>query len=126
MCPRGVVGVGVPDKSSSAPLFDLRSCSGEGLGESEGGLLEGRACVADGNGHELYLAPHFPEGVDEWGVLGGLLALPLVPAEVSAEEDLAEKEVALLPVEGGRVGLGTVRDSSGIDEVGGCPMSILV
>ena len=82
--------------------------------------------MADRNGHELYLAPHFPEGVDEWGVLGSLLALPLVAAEVPAEEDFAEEEVALLPVKGGRVGLGAVRDSSGVDEVGGCSVSIPV
>ncbi len=75
------------------------------------------------NGHELHLAPYFLEGVDKGGVLGGLLALPLVATEVSAEDDLAEEEVAFLPVEGGRVRLGAVRDSSGVDEVGGCSMS---
>ena len=126
MCPRGLVGVGVLNLSSCAPFLDLRSCCGEGLGESEGSLFEGRARVADGDGHELYLAPRFPEGVDEWGVLGGFLALPLVAAEVPAEEDLAEEEVALLPVEGGRVGLGAVRDTSGVDEVWGCSMSLPV
>ena len=123
MGPRGVVGVGVLNLSSGTPLLDLRSCGGEGLGESDGGLLEGCARMADRNGHELHLAPHFLEGVDQWGVLGGLLSLPLVASEVSAEEDLADDEVALLPVEGGRVRLGVVRDSSGVDEVGGCSMS---
>jgi hypothetical protein len=49
--------------------------------------------------------------------------LPFVATEVLAEEDLADEEVALLPVEGGRVRLGAVRDSSGVDEVGGCSMS---
>ena len=96
MCPRGVVGVWVLNMSSGAPLLDLRSCGGEGLGESEGGLLEGRARVADGDGHELYLAPHFPEGVDEWGVLGGLLLKPLVAPEVLAESDLEDDKDALL------------------------------
>ncbi len=79
--------------------------------------------MADRNGHELHLAPYFLEGVDKWGVLGGLLALPLVATKVSTEDDLAEEEVALLPVEGGRVRLEAVRDSSGVDEVGGCSMS---
>ncbi len=45
---------------------------------------------ADRNGHELHLAPHFLEGVNKWGALGGLLALPLVATEVSAEYDLAD------------------------------------
>ncbi len=123
MCPRGIVGFGVRNQSSGAPLLDFRSCGGEGLGESDGSLLEGCARMADRNGHELHFAPHFLEGVDKWGVLGGLLALPLVATEFSAEDDLAEEEVALLPVEGGRVRLGAVRDSPGIDEVGGCSMS---
>ncbi len=57
------------------------------------------------------------------GVLGGLLALPLVATEVLAEDDLAEEEVALLSVKGGRVRLGAIRDSSGVDEVGGRSMS---
>ena len=123
MCPRGVVGVRVLDMSSSAPLLDLRSCGGEGLSESDGSLLEGGARMADRDGHEFHLAPNFLEGVDKWGVLGGLLALPFVATEVLAEEDLADEEVALLPVEGGRVRLGVVRDSSGVYEVGGCSMS---
>ena len=123
MCPRGVVGVRVLDMSSGAPLLDLRSCSGEGLGESDGSRLEGGARMADRDGHEFHLAPNFLEGVDKWGVLCCLLALPFVAAEVLAEEDLADEEVALLPVEGGRVRLGAVRDSSGVDEVGGCSMS---
>ena len=123
MCPRGVVGVRVLDMSSGAPLLDLRSCCGEGLGESEGGLLEGRARVADGNGHELYLAPHFPEGVDEWGVLGGLLLKPLVTTELLAETYLDDDEIAILPIEGGWVRFGVVRDSSGVDEVGSCTMA---
>ncbi len=123
MCPRGVVGVWVINMSSGAPLLDLRSCGGEGLGESDGSLREGGARMADMDGHELHLAPHFLEGGEKWGVLGGLLALPFVATEVLAEEDLADEEVALLPVEGGRVRLGIVRDSSGVDEVGGCTMS---
>ena len=123
MCPRGDVGVGVLNLSSGAPLLDLRSCGGEGLGESGGSLLEGCARMSYRDSHELHLAPHFLEGVYKWGVLGGLLLLPLVAAEVTAEEDLADEEVALLPVEGGRVRLGAVRDSSGVDEVGGCSMS---
>ncbi len=123
MGPRGIVGVGVPNMSFGAPLLDLRSCGLEGLGESNGRLLEGCACMTDRNGHELHLAPHFLEGGDKWGVLGGLLALPLVATEVSPEDDLAEEEVALLSVKGGRVRLGAVRDSSGVDEVGGCSLS---
>ena len=103
MCPRGVVGVGVLNLSSGAPLLDLRSCGGEGLGESDGSLLEGCARMTDRNGHELHRDPHLLEGVDKWGVLGSLLALHLVATEVSAEDDLAEEEVALLPVEGDRV-----------------------
>ena len=106
MCPRGVVGFGVLNMSSGAPLLDLRSCGGEGLGEKDGSLLEGCARVADRNGHELHLAPFFLEGVDKWGVLGGLLLLSLAASEVPAEDDLGEEEVALLPVEGGRVRLG--------------------
>ena len=122
MCPRGVVGVGVLNMSSGAPLLDLRSCGGEGLGESDGSLLDGCSRMADRNGHELHLAPYFLEGIDQGGVLGGLLLLSLAASEVPAEDDLAEEEVALLPVEGGQVRLGAVRDSSGVDEVGGCSM----
>ncbi len=123
MCPRGFVGFWVLNISSGAPLLDLRSCGREGLGETDGGLLEGCARMADRNGHELHLAPHCLEGVDQWGVLGGLLLLPLVATEVSAEDDLDEEEVALLPLEGGQVRLGVVWDSSGVDEVGGCTVS---
>ena len=89
MCPRGVVGVGVLNLSSGAPLLDLRSFGGEGLGESYGRLLEGCARMSYRDSHELHLAPHFLEGVDKWGGLGGLLVLPFVATEVSAEEDLA-------------------------------------
>ena len=38
MGPCGIVGVGVPNLFSGAPLLDLRSCGGEGLGESNGSL----------------------------------------------------------------------------------------
>ena len=76
--PSGVVGVGVPNLSSGAPLLNLRSCGGEGLGKSSGGLLKGCARMADRNGHELHLSPHRFESGDEWGVLGGLLLKPLV------------------------------------------------
>ena len=93
------------------------------MSETEGCLLEGGAGVANGYGHEFHLAPERLELFDEGGVLGGFLLAPLVAAEVLAEEDLADEEVALLPVEGGRVRLGAVRDSSGVDEVGGCSMS---
>ena len=92
------------------------------MGETDGSLLEGCARVADRNGHELHLAPYFLEGIDQGGVLGGLLLLSLAASEVPAEDDLGEEEVALLPVEGGQVRLGAVRDSSGVDEVGGCSM----
>ena len=119
MCPRGVVGVRVLDISSGASLLDLRSCGGEGLGESKGGLFKSSSRMADRNGHELHLAPHVLEGVDKWAVLGGLFALPPVATEVLAEGDLADEKVALLPVESGRVRLGAIRDSSGVDEVGG-------
>ena len=88
MCPRGFVGVWVLNISSGAPLLDLRSCGGEGLGETEGCLLEGGAGVANGYGHEFHLAPECLELFDEGGVLGGLLLAPLVAAEVLAEADL--------------------------------------
>jgi hypothetical protein len=61
-------------------------------------LLEGGARVADGDGHETHLPPHFLESVDEWGVLGGLLLEPLVAPEVLAESDLDNDEDALLAV----------------------------
>ena len=122
MCPRGFVGFWVRNISSGAPLLDLRSCGGEGLGELGGGLFECCASVADGDGHELHLAPNSVEGMYEWGVLVGLLAAPLVASEVLAETDLEEDQDALLSVEGGQVRLGAVRDSSGVDEVGGCSM----
>ena len=80
--------------------------------------------MADRDGHELHLAPHVLEGVDKWGVLGGLFALPLVATEVTAEDDLADEKVAILPVEIGRVRHGTIRDSPGVDEVGGGSMSL--
>ncbi len=47
-------------------------------------LLEGGARVADGDGHEYHFPPQRLEGVDEWGVLFGLLLKPLVAPEVLA------------------------------------------
>ena len=75
------------------------------------------------DGNELHLTPHFLEGGDKWGVLDGLFALPLFAAEVSAEADLDDEKVALLPVESGRVRPGAIRDSPGVDEVGGGSVS---
>ena len=43
--------------ASGAPWLDLRSCGGEGLGESDGSLLEGGARVADWDGYEYHLPP---------------------------------------------------------------------
>jgi hypothetical protein len=48
-------------------------------------LGEDVAIVADGDGHELNLPPYRFESVDEWGVLGGLLLMSSVAAEVYAE-----------------------------------------
>ncbi len=43
------------------------------MGETTVCLLEGGADVADGDGHELHLAPERLEIVDEWGVFDGFL-----------------------------------------------------
>ena len=93
------------------------------MGETTVCLVEGGVGVADGDGHELHLAPKCLELVDEWGVFGGLLLEPLVASEVLAETDLGDDQVALLAVEGGRVHRWDVRDSSSVYEVWGCSMS---
>ena len=85
--------------------------------------VEGGAGVADGDGHEFHLTPYPFEGIDEWGVLSGLLLTPLVASEVLAETDLDEDEVALLAVAIARVRRRDVRYSSGVDEVGGGSVS---
>ncbi len=86
-------------------------------------LVEGGARVADGDGHDIHLAPKCLELVDEWAVFGGLLLEPLVASEDLAETDLDDDQVALLAAERGRVHRWGVRDSSGVDEVWGCSMS---
>ena len=121
--PRGCVRGRVLGSSSGALQFDTGSGGGEGLDETAVCLLEGGAGVADGDGHELHLSPELLEFIDEGGVFGGLLLEPLVASEVLAETDLDNDHVALLAVEGGRVRLGAVRDSSGVDQVGGCSLS---
>ncbi len=87
-------------------------------------LLGGGARVADGDGHEYHLPPQRLEGVDEWGVLCGLLLKPLVAPEVLAESDLEDDEDALFAVEVARVRRRGVRYSSGVDEVGGGAVSL--
>ncbi len=79
--------------------------------------------MADREGHELHPSPGFPEGRDEGGLFLGLLVELDVAAEVRAEADLDENEGALLPVEGGRVGRGSVWDPSCLDEARCCAMS---
>ena len=123
MCPRGGVGVGVSNLSSGSVSLDLGSRGSKGLGEVVLSLGEGGARVANGDGHENHLSPHFLECVDEGDVLGGLFLTSLVATEVSAEEHLVEEEVAVLPVECLRVWVWSVRDSTGVDEVGGCAVS---
>jgi hypothetical protein len=78
--------------------------------------------MADREGHELHPSPIFLEGRDEGGVFLGLLVELNVAAEVPAEADLDEDEGALLSIEGGRVGRGSVRDPSCADEVRCCSM----
>ena len=81
--------------------------------------------VADRDGHEFHLSPYRFEGGDEWGVLGGLLLKPLVASEFLAEsDDFDEDEVALLAVESARVRRRGVRYSYGVNEVGGCAVSL--
>ncbi len=49
---------------------------------------------------------------------------PLVASEVPTKADLDEDEVASLSVEGRRVRFRSIRDFSGVDEVGSCAMSL--
>jgi hypothetical protein len=79
--------------------------------------------VADREGHKLHPSPVFSEGRDEGGVLLGIFVKLNVAAEVHAKADLDEDEGALLFVEGGRVGRGSVWDPSCVDEVRCCAMS---
>ena len=87
------------------------------------GLGEFGTRVADGKGNELHPSPIPSEGRDEGGVFLGLFVELNVAAEVPAEADLDEDEGALLSVEGGRVGRGSVRDPSCVDEIRCCAMS---
>ncbi len=81
------------------------------------GLGECGARVANGKGSELHPSPVFFEGRYERGVLLGLLVELSVAAEVSAKADLDDDEGALFFVKRGRVGRGSVRDPSRVDEV---------
>ena len=118
---RGGVG-GAPAGSRS--LLHDRSDGGEGGGEVVEGPSESSTRVADEKGIELHPSPISSEGRDEGGgVLLVLLVAPNVAIEVPAEADLDDDEGALHFVEGGRVGRGSVRDSSCVDEVQCCAMS---
>ncbi len=75
------------------------------MGEVSLRLAESGARVADGDGHELHLAPDGLEGGDDGGVLLSLLLSSLVACQVPTESDLDENQVALLAVEGVRVWL---------------------
>ena len=86
-------------------------------------LGEGGARVANGDGHEYHLSPRLLECVDEGGVLCGFFLSSLVAAEVPTEEHLVDYEVAVFPVECRRIWFRSVRDSSGVDEVGSGTMS---
>ena len=103
MGPRGGVGVGALDLSYGPDSLDLGSCGGLGLGEMALRHGEGGAILAGGDGYEYHLLPYHSESVDEWGVLGGLLLLSSVAAEVYVEPYLDEDEVALHAVESARV-----------------------
>ncbi len=111
--------------SSVSLLLDLGSCGREGLNEAALCLLENGVSVSDGDGHELHLAPHRFEIVDEWGALGGFFLEPLMASEVSAKPDLEEDEVELLAVESVRVRRRGGRYFFGVYEVGGDSMSVL-
>ena len=87
--------------------------------------VEGGAGVADGDGQEFRVTPYPFEGINEWGVIGGLLSKPFVTSEVLAETDLDEDEVALLAVDIARVRRRNVGHFSGVDEVGGGSVSRL-
>ena len=124
MDPCGGVGLGIECSSSGLASLDLGSCGGEGLSEMTLCLFEGGARVADGDGHEYHLPPQRLEGVDEWGVLGGLLLKTLVASEVLVESELKDDQDAQLAVEGVRVRRRDVRYSSRVNEVGGGAVSL--
>ena len=126
MGPRGVVGGVVPGFSSGWGTLIFGSCGGKGLDETLLGDSECGAGVADRDGDELHFTPDGFEGGDEGSVLGGLLLKPLLTSEVPTEADLDDDECALFQVEGGRVRGWGVRDSSGVDEVGGGSMAHFV
>ncbi len=125
MDPRGVVDLRSSNSSSCPGLLDLRSCGGEGQGEVFLRHAEGGARVADGDGHELHLAPDGLEGGDKGGFLHSLLLFSLVASKVPAESDLDDNEVALLAVKVVRVRHWAVWYSSGVDEVGAVPYPAL-
>ena len=79
--------------------------------------------MADREGHELHPSSVFPEGRDEGGVFLGLLVELNVAAEVLVEADIDKDEGSRFFVEGGRVGRGSIRDPSCVDEVRCCAMS---
>ncbi len=112
-----VVHVGVHGSSCSSSLRSGRSGGGEGGREALVGLVEHCAGVADGDADELHCAPDCSEGRDEGGVLLVLILKPSVEAEVLSGCGVHEDEGASLPVEGGCVPVGGVRNSTGIYEV---------
>ncbi len=112
-----VVHFGVHGSSCGSSLCSGRSGGVEGGREALLGLVEHCAGVADGDADELQCALDCYEGRDEGGVLLVLLFQPFVEAEVLAECGVHEDEGALLPVEGGSVPVGGVRNPAGVDEV---------
>ena len=73
--------------------------------------------MADGEGNELHPSPVPSEGRDEEEVFLGLLVELNVAAEILEEADLDDDEGALFFVKRGRVGGGSVWETSCIDEV---------
>ena len=79
--------------------------------------------MAYGDTHKGYMAPLLGEGLYERLVFGSFLLDFAWEVEVRAEPHLDQEEGALLLVEGRGVGRGGVRDSPGVDEVGGDSMA---
>ena len=79
--------------------------------------------MANGYAHKGYMTPLLREGMYKRLVFGCFLLDFAWKVEVRAESHLNQDEGALLLVEGRGVRRGGVRDSSGVDEVGGDSIS---
>ena len=104
-------------------VVDERAGLGKGGRDDICRVLEGFACVADGDADEVDVSPVPSYGAEKGVVLLDLLGELVMATEVFAEADFHEDEGIVLAVEGGGVRRGVDWHSSGVDDFRGSSRS---